>query len=61
MVTGSDFVQPSAKWIAAAIRMMRAAWTAPSYSEPKTIRTSQGMATKNTGTATTMIAPAHFE
>ena len=36
-------------------------WTAPSYSEPKTTRMSHGIATKNTGTATTMIAPAHFE
>ena len=39
---------------------MRAASTASSYSEPKTSSTSQGIATKNTGTATSISAPAHF-
>ena len=62
IVTGSDFVQPSAKWIAAGEQDRRARpSTAPSYSEPKTTRTSHGMATKKTGTATTISAPAHFE
>ena len=35
--------------------------TAPSYSEPKTTSMSHGIATKKTGTATSMTAPAHFE
>jgi hypothetical protein len=61
IVTGSVFVQPIRNWIAAAIRITRAAVTASSYSEPKTTRTSHGIATKNTGTATIMSAPAHFE
>ena len=61
IVTGSDFVQPSANWIAAATRTTRAAVTAPSYSAPKTSSTSHGIAMKNAGTATTISAPAHFE
>ena len=56
--TGSDFVQPIANWIAAASSTMRAAVTAPSYSLPKTTSTSHGIATKKTGTATTMSAAA---
>ena len=40
---------------------MRAAVTAPVYSEPNTTRTSHGIARKKTGTAITMSPPAHFE
>ncbi len=54
IVTGNDFDQPSANWIAAATRMMRAASTDPEYSLPKIVSTSHGIASRNTGTATTI-------
>ena len=57
IVTGSDFDQPSANWIAAATRMIRAASTAPTYSAPNTSSMSHGIASSATGTATT-ISPA---
>ena len=56
--TGNDFVQPSTSCSAAATRTIRAASTAPSYSEPKKTRTRNGIATMKTGTATTIDAAA---
>jgi hypothetical protein len=61
IVTGNDLVHPSPKLMAAATGTMRAAVTPAAYSDPKTTSTNQGIARKNTGTATSITLPAHFE